>query len=187
MNGDDGKNAGESSMTLSAVPGPVEHGPNSWSDSALTVLNKALVSLYLVAEAYNRGNTFALEECLAPNFVAHDLGTKRLGVGLMKEHIDDLRAFLPDLHVRVLSMDAREDIVVWHWEARGTRRCSQADAGPRHVVVEGTSVARLASGKIVEAWEQPCIRCFERACDTFTSILLAGGRHLDPTAAIGIL
>ena len=118
-------------------------------------INESLVSLYLVEEGLNQGNLFAMEGIVAPNLIDHGVAPGQTpGVEGLKESVTTLRAAFPDVRFKIERMVGSEDRVAWRWRAEGTH------LGER-VAVDGTSIARICGGRIVEIWDRPEVADFE--------------------------
>jgi predicted ester cyclase len=100
---------------------------------------------------FNRGNLAVVDELWTPDGIA---GGKRA-----TEHV---RTAFPDYHRTIEAQIAEGDLVVTRWTMRGTHRGpyrsgalgrTLAPTG-RTVEVPGTSIHRIAGGRIVESWVQ---------------------------------
>ena len=118
--------------------------------TARAAANKALVRRFM-EEVFNRGNLAVVDELWKPEAV--EAG---------KRGTENLRAAFPDYHRTVEAQVAEGDLVVTRWTMRGTHRGpyrsgalgrTLAPTG-RRVEVPGTSIHRLAGGRIVESWVQ---------------------------------
>ncbi len=121
--------------------------PEATADAAA---NKALVRRFM-EEVFNRGNPAVVDELWIPD---------RIEAG--KRGTENLRAAFPDYHRTVEAQVAEGDLVVTRWTMRGTHRGpyrsgalgrTLAPTG-RTVEVPGTSIHRIAGGRIVESWVQ---------------------------------
>ena len=111
---------------------------------------KALVRRFM-EEVFNRGDLAVVDELWIPD---------RIESG--KRATEHLRAAFPDYHRTVEAQVAEGDLVVTRWTMRGTHRGpyrsnalgrTLAPTG-RRVEVPGTSIHRIAGGRIVESWVQ---------------------------------
>jgi predicted ester cyclase len=111
---------------------------------------KALVRRFM-EEVFNRGNLAVVDELWKPDGIA---GGKRA--------TENLRTAFPDYHRTIEAQIAEGDLVVTRWTMRGTHRGpyrsgalgrTLAPTG-RQVEVPGTSIHRIAGGRIVESWVQ---------------------------------
>jgi len=118
--------------------------------TARAAANKALVRRFM-EEVFNRGNLAVVDELWKPDRIEAD-----------KRAVEHLRTAFPDYHRTVEAQVAEGDLVVTRWTMRGTHRGpyrsgalgrTLAPTG-RRVEVPGTSIHRLAGGRIVEAWVQ---------------------------------
>jgi steroid delta-isomerase-like uncharacterized protein len=108
-------------------------------------------------ELFNRGNLDVADELFAPSFVYHDpaSGEEWRGPESVKQYAAMLRAAFPDLHQTIEDQVAEGDKVAYRWTARGTHKGKLMGIAPigNQVTFTGTSIARLADGKIEEIWE----------------------------------
>ena len=141
--------------------------------TADTTANKALVRRFM-EEVFNRGNLAAVDELWKPDRIEAD-----------KRAVEHLRAAFPDYHRTIEAQVAEGDLVVTRWTMRGTQRGpyrsgalgrTLAPTG-RRVAVPGTSIHRLAGGRIVEAWV--------RGNDSVDLLLQLGALPVDAPAAPG--
>jgi predicted ester cyclase len=116
--------------------------------AASTAAKKALVRRFM-EEVFNRGNLAVVDELWKADNIE---GGKR--------SVEHLRTAFPDYHRTVEAQVAEGDLVVTRWTMRGTHRGpyrsgalgrTLAPTG-RRVEVPGTSIHRLAGGRIVESW-----------------------------------
>lgn len=142
-------------------------------------INKAIVSLYLVEEGFNKGNVFAVDHAVAPNATVHGAHpVESAGAAAFKERIAALRAAFPDVRFTVDFIVAAGDKVVWHWKASGTYqdRISGVSRSDRPVTVTGTSIERLFGGRIVESWDAPDVTSFISQFEAAREMVGAHGR-----------
>jgi predicted ester cyclase len=141
--------------------------------TAPTEANKALVRRFM-EEVFNRGNLAVVDELWIADRIE---GGKRA-----TEH---LRTAFPDYHRTIEAQVAEGDLVVTRWTMRGTHRGpyrsgalgrTLAPTG-RRVAVPGTSIHRLAGGRIVEAWV--------RGNDSVDLLLQLGALPVDAPAPPG--
>ena len=141
--------------------------------TASTAAQKALVRRFM-EEVFNRGNLAVVDELWIPDQIE---GGKRA--------VANLRGAFPDYHRTVEAQVAEGDLVVTRWTMRGTHRGpyrsgalgrTLAPTG-RRVEVPGTSIHRLAGGRIVESWVQ--------GNDSAQLLLQLGALSVDAPAAPG--
>lgn len=120
-----------------------------------TEQNKALYRQF-VEEVFNRGNTSAIDELVAPDFVEHEelppgVPTGREGV---KQLSIMLRSAFPDLKATIDDMLAEGDKVAARMTWRGTHKGEFMGIPPsgKNVSVEVIDFVRFAGGKFVEHW-----------------------------------
>jgi steroid delta-isomerase-like uncharacterized protein len=118
--------------------------------------NKALVRR-IANEVANRGNFAAVDELVAPEYVGHS-ATHAAGEARGREgyrgFYETLRAAFPDLEFTIEDLVAEGDKVVSRWRARGTHSGEFRGLQPtgKSGEVAGTSLFRIADGRIVECW-----------------------------------
>jgi predicted ester cyclase len=119
-----------------------------------TEQNKAIVRRY--REAHNTNQLDQLDEIVATNLISHNL-LPGLPPGLQggkMAHMGGVASF-PDLQVRTEDLIAEGDKVVERWTQRGTYTGAPFMGAPvngKSFSVSGTSIYRIANGKIVEHW-----------------------------------
>jgi len=114
--------------------------------------NKALVRRYL-EEVYNKKNMAAIDELIAPNFVAHAYGppTDREGY---KQLLGLLFTAFPDYHLTVEDVVAEGDKVAVRFMWRGTHKGEFAGISPtsKQLTVAAMTIHRVEDGKVAETW-----------------------------------
>ena len=120
-----------------------------------TEQNKALYRQF-VEEVFNRGNTSAIDELVAPDFVEHEelppgVPSGREGV---KQLSIMLRSAFPDLKATIDDILAEGDKVAARMTWRGTHKGEFMGIPPsgKNVSVEVIDFVRFAGGKFVEHW-----------------------------------
>jgi len=114
--------------------------------------NKALVRR-AYEEIWSKGNLAVVEELYAPNFVLHDPAAPGVqGPEGLKQLITMNRTGFPDLKLAVVDQIAEGDKVVTHWTGTGTHQGEMMGipATGKQGTVTGTTISRIAGGKIVE-------------------------------------
>ncbi len=118
--------------------------------------NKALVRRWF-EEVWNQGREQMIAQLRSPNTIATGLGE---GGGESRGH-EPFRAFysnmrhaLPDLHIKIEDIIAEGDKVAVRITAEGTHLGDGFGiaATARRVKFAGIVIARIADGKIAEAW-----------------------------------
>ena len=112
-----------------------------------------------IYEAFNKalstGNSAALDEFLAANFVDHNPAPGQ-GPGLdgVKQVFGMFRAAFPDLHFTVEDEIAEGDKVVSRITSHGTHKgdFQGIPATGKHVTQTGIEILRISGGKVVERW-----------------------------------
>jgi steroid delta-isomerase-like uncharacterized protein len=118
--------------------------------------NKKLARRVL-EEGFSKGDLSAIEQCMAPNHVAHDPHLPpgyTQGVAGNKMLVQFYRTAFPDLRFVIEDQIAEGDRVVTRWRGEGTQRgpLGELPATGRRGVTTGTTIDRIANGKIVESW-----------------------------------
>ena len=119
--------------------------------------NKALVSR-IADDIWNRKNLAAVAEVMAPSSTFHgpqmpngsgDREAWGRAIGMY------LEAF-PDSHVVYEELIASDDTVVGRWSATATHTGQLPGVDPtgKRITIGGITIYRIASGQIIEAWEQ---------------------------------
>jgi predicted ester cyclase len=122
-------------------------------EAALNSDNKEIVRR--IEEAWDRGDLSALEECFAPDFVAHSAapGLPPGLEGAKMAHQGALQAF-PDRRVTIEEIVCEGDLVAVRCRMRGTNQGGLPwlgiPANGRSVDVEWVSIYRLTGGRVVE-------------------------------------
>ncbi|HEY3111935.1 MAG TPA: ester cyclase [Chloroflexota bacterium] len=116
--------------------------------------NKALVRRFL-DEVIGRGDLEAADGLCAADLAWHGVGVGELAdLAAFKRAVAPFLTAFPDLSVTAEDLLAEGDRVVARYTWRGTQRGEffGIPATGRSVEVAGTSIYRLAGGKIVEEW-----------------------------------
>jgi len=119
-----------------------------------TEQNKAIVRRY--REAHNTNKLGQLDEIVEASLIAHNLlpGLPPGLEGGKMAHMGGVASF-PDLQVKTEDLIAEGDKVVERWTQSGTYTGASFMGAPvsgRKFSVTGTSIYRIANGKIVEHW-----------------------------------
>ena len=128
---------------------------NSKPDNS-AALEKNKESMKKVNEMFASGNTTGIENYVADNVVEHSPmpGITATGLQGLKDMISQNHTAYPDMKITVLSMVADGDIVMMHYNMKGT------NSGPwgtmpgtgKAIDVNGVDVVRFQDGKGVEHW-----------------------------------
>ncbi|MSQ22543.1 MAG: ester cyclase [Dehalococcoidia bacterium] len=116
--------------------------------------NKAVLRRF-IEEVFNKGNTAAVDQLVAPDFVNHNplpgATPDREG---FKRGIAMLRAAFPGLHYIEEDMIAEGDKVVGKGVFRGTHLGELMGIGPmgKQVNLAGIAIFRVSGGKITARW-----------------------------------
>jgi len=117
-----------------------------------TEQNKAIVRRFL--EDYTPA---VVDDLLVPNYMHHDPSLPpemQRGRDAYKQINNMFRAAFPDLSVTVEDLVAEGNTVSARWIWGGTQRGEMMGIPPtnKQVSATGTSIHRVAEGKIVESW-----------------------------------
>jgi len=118
-------------------------------------LNKAKEQR-LVAEAINKGNLEALNDCLTPDFTYHGPGGRTVkGLADYTQFLGELRTAYPDIHVKIEDIVAEGDLVATRTFSTFTYTGKVGAANPtgKKVSMTGAILDRFMGGKIKETWE----------------------------------
>lgn len=123
-------------------------------EDTLVSLNKAAVRS-LFEDVYSNGNLSALDRLLSKNVRAHEsaLPAPLEGIAPYRANVERYRTAFPDLKFRVIELIAEGEQVAARWLASGTHSgelLGMPPSGRFASDVSGSSVFRLADGKIVE-------------------------------------
>ena len=137
--------------TMAMLTGVVPCGATAPGDTRATTLehNKALARR-VYEEGLNQGR---FEVPYTPDFVGH--GGKRTFTHA--EGMAEARGWrdaFPDLNMQIEKILAEHDLVAVHWTARGTNTGTGngIPATGRPVEITGTTLFRMADGRIAEEW-----------------------------------
>ena len=113
--------------------------------------NKSVLRRFF-REVLNEGQVTQVGELFARDWVGHGPQREFDAPAALVPCIAALRAAWPDLEITIEAQIAEGDLVATRWTARGLRRAEAGRADGQPAMVAGLSLARLACGKIVEAW-----------------------------------
>lgn len=117
-------------------------------------INKA--GIKKVYDAFNTGNIEGLENYVADNFVEHtpDPNVKATGLEGLKETISTYRASFPDLKMSILSLVAEGDLIVAHFNMKGTNTGPMGGmpATNKSVDFDGVDIVKVVDGKATDHW-----------------------------------
>ncbi|MGD8330410.1 MAG: ester cyclase [Acidobacteriota bacterium] len=118
---------------------------------------KALVSR-IADEIWNRGALDVCDQVMAADATYHGphMPGGSGGRDDWRNAIGFYRAAFPDSHVTYDELIDAGDTIVGRWSATGTHTGPLPGLKPtgRPIAISGITIYRIASGKIVEAWEQ---------------------------------
>jgi predicted ester cyclase len=109
----------------------------------------------IVAEALNRGNLTVLDDCITPDFIYHGPGAREVkGIADYKQFLAELRAFYPDIHVKIKNILAEGDLVATRTFSTFTFTGKTGTVTPKKKVsMTGAILDRFKGEKIAETWE----------------------------------
>ncbi|MBP6333831.1 MAG: ester cyclase [Bacteroidia bacterium] len=109
-----------------------------------------------VFEAFNTGNLEGIENYVDENFVEHtpDPNIKTTGLAGLKETITTYRTSFPDLKMTALSTVSEGDLVVIHFNMKGTNTGPMGEMPPTNkaIDVDGVDIVKMVNGKGTEHW-----------------------------------
>ena len=105
-------------------------------------------------EVYSQGQLEAIDEIVAPRFVAHSPSMEYWRPAGVKQFVAGLRAAFSGLHMTVHEQIAEGDKVVTRWTARGTHRGTFRGMPPtgESGSMTGIEIDRVVEGNTVECW-----------------------------------
>jgi len=110
----------------------------------------------LFDEVWNKGHQQVADELFAPTYTHHDSSTPDAGHGAEgeKKRVALYRNAFPDIRLDVEDLIAEGETVTARWTCRGTHKAdfNGVAATGKQFTISGISVARFASGKMVEGW-----------------------------------
>ena len=118
--------------------------------------NKALCRRFF-EQVWNNRNLAAIDELFAPNYVRHAGAGPQFGTGPQSVHrlVNYYLGGFPDVRFSIDDLVAEQDKVVLRWTAHATHQGQFEGIQPtgKTVNVNGTTMVRVAGGKIAEAWD----------------------------------
>jgi steroid delta-isomerase-like uncharacterized protein len=123
-------------------------------NSAVAEKNKE--SMKKVFEMFQTGNSQGIENYVSENHVDHNPppDIKSTGVQELKDIIAMHHGAFPDSKMTILSMVAEGDMVIAHFNMKGTNTGAMGNmpATNKTIDVNGVDIVRFADGKGVEHW-----------------------------------
>ncbi len=104
---------------------------------------------------FNKGDTAAINELVAPDFADHSpfpgQAPDRDG---LSQFVTMFHTPLPDLKIEIDDMFGQNDKVATRWTAHATHRGTflQIPATGKQVTIKGIDIMRIENGKVVEHW-----------------------------------
>ena len=120
-----------------------------------TTENKQIIHR-LFEEGMNKRNFSLADECVADNYVNHDIPGSGRGPAGFKKIIQDFLDGFPDMHIHIAELTGDEDVVATRGEWTGTHSGNfmGIPATGKNVKVKFIDMWRLENGKAVENWVQ---------------------------------
>jgi steroid delta-isomerase-like uncharacterized protein len=110
----------------------------------------------LFEEVWSKGNLPVADELFASTYAHHDPSTPDVGRGpeSEKKRATLYRTAFPDLRLTIEDLIAEGETVMARWSCRGTHKGDLSGIAPtgKQFTISGISIARFASGKMVEGW-----------------------------------
>jgi len=120
------------------------------------VMEKNKESMKKVFDMFTTGNSQGVENYVSENQVDHNPmpGLKSTGIQALKDMIAMHHTAFPDTKITVISMVAEGDMVVAHYNMKGTNTGPMGNmpATNKPMDVNGVDIVRFADGKGVEHW-----------------------------------
>ena len=115
--------------------------------------NKAIARRFF-EEVWNKGNLDVIDETHAAGYVLHDPTGDIQGTEGLRQFVMGYLTAFPDFHVTIEDAIAEGDMVVLRWTVTGTHKGELMGISPtdKEMTMTGITMGRIASGKIVEAW-----------------------------------
>jgi steroid delta-isomerase-like uncharacterized protein len=133
---------------------PTESQTRREKNNMPTEENKALMRRFY-EEVFNNKNTDGLDAFLFPTIIDRSIPPDVPGgIEGVRQTIAMLLTAFPDLNLTLEDIIAEGDRVVVRWTMRGTHQGASLGMPPtgKQFTMPGISLARLDSGKVVEAW-----------------------------------
>jgi steroid delta-isomerase-like uncharacterized protein len=122
--------------------------------------NKTIVR-WIIEEGWNQGKVAVFDELCASDWIHHDPSQPHVRTREdFKRHVAETRRAFPDIHFTMEDVIAEGEQVVLRWMRRGTNTGDlvtptiHLPATGKQVSVTGITIFRVASGKVVETWNQ---------------------------------
>lgn len=110
----------------------------------------------LFDEVWNKGNLPVADQLFAPTYAHHDPSTPDFGRGpeSEKKRATLYRTAFADFRLTIEDLIAEGESVTARWSCRGTHIGDLNGIAPtgKQFAISGISIARFASGKMVEGW-----------------------------------
>lgn len=109
-----------------------------------------------ITELYNKGNTAAVDEFFAENYVGHSMTGKEdiRDREVLKQNLTKIRTSFPDVYLTLDEVLFDQGNVVARWTGKATHKgdFEGIPASNKPVTVRGITMYRVADGKIAETW-----------------------------------
>lgn len=118
--------------------------------------NSALIRRWF-EEVWNNGRMEAIDEMAAPDIIGHGQAQHDTDIGLkeFRGFAAGIRSAFPDMKVVIDQTVEQGDKVVARWTSTMTHKGDFLGFAPtgKKVTITGTTIQRIANGKIVEGWD----------------------------------
>ncbi len=129
----------------------------------MSATNEDIIRSY-IDEVWNLGNLGAVDTLVAADRFDTDgaVDTAAMTVEELTHQVRRLRGAFPDLHVSIEDVAAEGDLVAARLSVRGTHDGVWMGIDPtgQEAMWRGTTVFRVAGGKIVERWGEVDVLCW---------------------------
>jgi predicted ester cyclase len=109
----------------------------------------------IVAEALNKRNLVALDDCITPDFVYHGPGGREIkGIKDYKQFLGELHSSFPDMQVTIKNILAEDDLLATRTFSTFTfSGNTETITQKKKVTMAGGILDRFEGEKIAETWE----------------------------------
>ena len=116
-------------------------------------MNKSIIERYM-EQVWNQKNTAIIKDLFAAEAKIHSPLGNYQSVQAMKETVEKWLKAIPDLQVSLLNTLEENDLVVSHWQAKGTHQhdFNEIAAKGNPVEYQGVTMYRMENGQVTEYW-----------------------------------
>ncbi|MBI1770547.1 MAG: ester cyclase [Bacteroidetes bacterium] len=141
---------------ISCAPTQKEDPETTDSKDRAAMTEKNKIAMQKVVDAFNSGNADGLENYVSENMIDHqeDPNIKSKGLAGLKEAVALYHGAYPDMKMTVLSLVAEGDMVISHFNMKGTNSgpMGSMPATNKAIDVNGVDIVKFADGKGAEHW-----------------------------------